>query len=576
MITGFEVGAIFRIQDEFTATLDRMAEEVTSFDKLIKETRENLLALGRTKFPGLAGELKGLGEQAEQIRTTFGTTFTSIDTGAASAQKETAALAAEWRRVADEVRAAGGAMRSVNLGAASASGVGVNPRQRIPGPHGSGGPSGFHYRPSTIPVPSGHLHGTGAGFAAAGAAIYSAYEGLEVGDIVARGLANVYPEGLPADAEAKKKELTQAIIDQAQKTKLPLKTVAKMALDEIKTNANQPWEARMRMLPLVIQSAAREAYIKDTDPESATSAFVGQLHQIRAFTPAEVEKYGPMIAFFAAKDPNSIVNIAKSGGYHTPIATSLMGIPIEQDLAAQTILDRTGVGGKSGTWLREIATRAAKPVHDKFYAAKVARLKAFGLMTEDEHSTPIMTDGHFDEQKLLHILNQKLKGIPVEEKAGRLKSIFGERGSMGIALLTEDKMLKQYDELLAESRAVQSNADFWATENKTNEMQRLRGAAVDAQIAALAAGQIVAPVAVGASKEAADALGWAAGLLPAPGSAGEKHLEQAGKWGLGGALLGALLGIPGGLPGIITGAALGGTVFGTSGYTKPYVPSIDI
>ena len=151
-----------------------------------------------------------------------------------------------------------------------------------------------------------------------------------------------------------------------------------MALDEIKTNANQPWDARMRMLPLVIESAAREAYIKDVNPESATSAFVGQLHQIRAFTPEEVEKYGPMLSFFASKDPNSLVNISKSAAYHTPIATSMMGIPVEQDLAAQTILDRTGVGGKSGTWLREIVTRAAKPVHDKNYAKKVALLKTSG------------------------------------------------------------------------------------------------------------------------------------------------------------------------------------------------------
>ena len=74
-----------------------------------------------------------------------------------------------------------------------------------------------------------------------------------------------------------------------------------------------------------------------------------------------------------------------------------------------------------------------------------------------------MTDGRFDEQKLLHILNEKLKGISTEERAGRLKQVFGERGSMGIALLSQDDMLKQYDTVLAEAKAAQPNSEFSET-----------------------------------------------------------------------------------------------------------------
>ena len=71
------------------------------------------------------------------------------------------------------------------------------------------------------------------------------------------------------------------------------------------------------------------------------------------------------------------MNIAKAGGYHTPVATSLMNIPIEQDLAAQTVLDRTGVGGKSGNVVeRDRNARAAKPIHDKSYGKKMKALQA--------------------------------------------------------------------------------------------------------------------------------------------------------------------------------------------------------
>jgi hypothetical protein len=575
MITTFEVGSIFRIVDEASPVLKKLIDQTTALDKIINTTRANIDKLGAT--PALAPLIAAM----QTVRTeaaTVNTAITSMSRRMATAQTNASAMAVALNNAAT-AQARLSSMPPIippgrggvygRAAAAQARGGGAAPT----GGGGVGGGGHIGYRQAGIPVPGGHLHGTGAGFVAAGAAAYSAYESLEVSDIVSRGLANVYPEGLPSDADAKRKELTQAIVDQARMTKLPLKTVSKMALDEIKTNANQPWEARMRILPLVIQSAAREAYVKDTDPEAATSAFVGQLHQIRAFTPEEIAKNAPMIAYFASKDPNSLVNIGKSAAYHTPIATAMMGVPIEEDLAAQTVLDRTGVGGKSGTWLREMVVRAAHPVHDKNYAQKIKLLQGLGLADAAGHPT-WMTDGRYDESKELHILNKTFKGISVEERAGRLKQVFGERGAGAVALLTEDKMLAQYDEVLAEARAAQSNTDFWASQNKSNQMQRLRGAAVDVQIAALNAGKIIAPPVVGAAGGLASVLGWAANYLPSPGTSGEKHLEKAGAWGAGGAALGAMLGIPGGFLGIGAGALLGGSVFGAAGYSADVMRDI--
>jgi hypothetical protein len=133
-------------------------------------------------------------------------------------------------------------------------------------------------------------------------------------------------------------------------------------------------------------------------------------------------------------------------------------------------------------------------------------------------------------------------------------------------LLTEDKRLKQYDELLAESRALQSNADFWKEQNLTNPMQKMKGALVDTQIAALSAGNILTPPAVGAANAAASTLSWAADYLPQPGSAGEKRGEEMGKWSAGGAGVGAIIGIPGGPAGIAGGALLGGAIGAEVGY----------
>lgn len=353
MMTSYEIAAVFRLTDEFTGPLRRIAAEVANLNKAIK---------------GIADAAKATNTSVEEsLRFMGGNVNKTI--------AEVDRLAAAWTNVSKAATVA-----------TSAGGPGRSSRNLLAA-HGR----------------------SDAKLGAAAIAGYSILEALDVSDIVSKGLANVYPEGIPSNFNAEKDELTKLILQEAKITRLPLGTVAKMALDEIKTNANQPWVARMRMLPLVVESAAREAYVKGTSPEIATSAFVGQLHQIRAFTPEEIEKYGPMLAFFASKDPNALVNIGKSGAYHTPLLTSMMQIPIEQDLAAQTVLDRTGVGGKSGTWLREMAVRAAaKPrIGDKHYAEKMQTLRDFGLV-DDQGRTTWMTDGHYDEQKLLHILADKL------------------------------------------------------------------------------------------------------------------------------------------------------------------------
>jgi hypothetical protein len=543
-LSALEVLAVFKVEDLATNTFRKIAAEAKALSRELKE-----IAAG--------------------IDQNFGAAFLSMQGGITHQIEEARLLAGEWRAVERAALAAG---RAAHGGAS---------RNLLGG--GSGGRGGGHGRGSVpsfsagVPVPGGHLHSHGSGAGAlvgATAAGYSVWEALEINDIASRGIANVFPDGLPSDTAAKQKQLIDIIKREAGITKLPLGTVAKMALDEIKTNANMPWDQRLVMLPQVIESAAREAYVKDTDPLEATKAFVGQLHQARAFSPEEVAKYGPMLAFFASKDPNALTNIAKSSAYHTPIGTAMMGIPIEQDLAAQTVLDRTGVGGKSGTWLREMVVRAAKPIKNRHYNEAINALRAFGLMDKDDHPT-WMTDGHYDESKLLHILNKSLKSVPIEERANRLRDVFGERGAGAVALMTEDKMLEQYDDVLAEAQRVKANADFWNQINATNPAQQMKGAMVDAQIAALNAGNVLTPPAIGAAKAASGITGWAAGLLPAPDSAAQKRGEMMGAGAGVGAVIGGGIGVLGGPVGVLGGAVLGGAIGADAGYLAGTFTTLD-
>ena len=481
-MTALEIEAIFRIQDFATPAFRKIAEEARTLKKVLTDI-------------------------AADTSAAMGSSFNTMTAGVTRQIGEVDALAQAWVRVAGAARAAAAAAQpqaSVASAVRTATAPAM-PLPALPAVPGGGGPRipGAHFSPSGIPVPGGHVNmlGNQALIAAAVVGGYGVEEAFKMGDVVSRGLANVFPEGSVQDREAKQKELEAVILREAAITKLPLETVSKMALDEVRTNANQSWEARMRIMPMVIENAAREAYIKGTSPEATTSALIGQLHQTGAFSQEEIEKNLPMLAYFASKDPNSITQIARSAAYHSPLSRTMMGIPIEQDLAAQVVLDRTGVGGKSGTWLREMAVRAVPPLAtdmSKKAEARRAQLRELGLVDEAGKAT-WMTEGHFDESKLLHILSEKIGKMPLEERTARL-GVFGERGKGAVAIMTDPAMLKQYDDVLSGARNLQSTTEFWKEQNQNNPMQQMKGAWVELQTVLLAIGQTALPSVVAGFK----------------------------------------------------------------------------
>jgi hypothetical protein len=379
-MTALEIQAIFRLDDFVTPAFKKIAEEGRLLEKELKRiATDSGLAFG-TMFANTATGIKAQIGQVDLLAQAWG--------------RVTAAAALASKAAAPPVGVPG--VPHVALPAVPT--LPLPPLPPVPGV-GRGGHGGGHggipgagFLPQAVPVPGGNVHmrGPQAALIPTAFSLYGLDEAFKMGRTVDIGMRNVFPEGLPADHVAKEEQLKDIILEQSHVTGLPLDTVSKMAMDEIRTNANQPWDARMQILPDVIQNAAREARQKGTDPEGAMTALIGQLHQGGAYSPAEIAKSLPMLAYFASKDPNAVTNIAKSSAHHTPIARTMLGIPIEQDLAAQTVLDLTGVGGKSGTWLREMVLRAAPPLADdmsKRANTRRAQLKDLGLVDDAGKST---------------------------------------------------------------------------------------------------------------------------------------------------------------------------------------------
>src|SRR5258708_39289516 len=116
MISGFEVGALFRLVDEMSPGLRKILESMRELNKVITGVRENLAGFSGAVAPGLVG-----------------------------ATTETNALAAAWDRVAASAAAArstiAASSAAARSGAAAAVGGGGGFRPGI------GGRRGAHTRP---------------------------------------------------------------------------------------------------------------------------------------------------------------------------------------------------------------------------------------------------------------------------------------------------------------------------------------------------------------------------------------------------------------------------------------------
>ena len=220
-MTALEVAAIFKIEDQATNVLRRIAEEARALGRELKE-----IALG--------------------IDKSFGTAFASMTGGVTGQMADVKLLAGEWRNVAAAARAAGVASHTAGMG-----GIG-NPGRRLGGgggPHGPlGGGRGPHVPPMHIPTPGSSV-GIGAGMLGLGevggnAALIGAaalgvgmWDSAEIDHLAYQAVYNAHSGQMP-DAPAVQKEMQQfrdMVIREAIAVQMPFKDVAQSAVEEIRT-----------------------------------------------------------------------------------------------------------------------------------------------------------------------------------------------------------------------------------------------------------------------------------------------------------------------------------------------------
>jgi hypothetical protein len=535
MTTVFEVDTIFRITNRASPTLTAILRQVRELNVAIEKTRLNLAEIGKGGAIG--------------------------STSLTSAIGETKLLAAEWGNVA---RNAGAAQRAI--GSASMATMRTGAANAVAGGGGGRHQPGWlrsHFGGPSAPLPGGgHLRFGGGAAAAAGLLGYGAYEAAQMEDAVWQ---LIYHSGQEQN-ETNRARFRKMLQDAMTESGYGLKDISEAAKQEIRMFQGTPGGG-IGVLPEMLRAATIESRLKGSSPDESMRALVGLAHMTKQYDPEAIKKLAPAFAFLSTANPGSLSSIERAAGYAVPILQSGLEVDPVESLLLGTALTRAGATStKSGTWLREMALRAmpgttplTRFMHNKHEAA----LRALGLV--DDHGKPTwFSDGRPDISKMLQIAGKNAPRIPLTERAGLERQLFGAQGAGAFALLTDPAVNDQVKRLREEMNSQEFKNRYGAfTQSyaQGSTVQQARTSLAEFNITMMDLGQHVLPganLALGKFKNILEAI---RGVIPG-GSKGEAGVVAGA---FGGSAVGGAVGALGGPGGIAGGAAVGGVIGGILG-----------
>jgi hypothetical protein len=556
MISSFTVGSVFKIIDEASPALRVILAEVRKLNVALDQARANLAAMGKFAAPA----------------------------GLTAAVTETGELAAAWKLVAANATAAqraigaasSTAVRSAPAAAAAATGGGGGRhRPGWLGGGGGGGGGGAHFRGPSVGMPGGGHFRPGGGAAMAGAGLlgYGVYEAAEMEDAV---FQLIYHSGLEQN-DANRAKFRKIIQDSMVESGYGLKDIAKSAKQEIRMFQGTPGGG-LDVLPEMLRAATIEARLKDSSPEESMRSLIGLAHMTKQYSPEAIKKLAPAFAFLSTADPRSLSSIERAAGYAVPLLQSGLEIDPMESLLLGTALARAGATNtKSGTWLREMAVRAmpgTSMMSKMAFHKHEAALKRMGLV-DDQDKPTWFTDGKPDLEKMLSIAGPRAAQIPVAERAGLERQLFGAQGGGAFALLADpavNAQVKALRQTMDSPEFKNRYAGFTEAYKEGSTVQQARTGMAEFNVTMMDIAKITLPAVNNSLGGFKTMLEGIRSVLP--GGSGKSAAVVGGHailGGLAGAGAGALIGLAGGPVGALGGAVIGAVGGGVEGIAEQYM-----
>ena len=487
MITSYEVGSVFKIVDQASPVLKRLAVQFGELDALIVKTHKNLSSFSSARFTGLGTRLKGINEQMAALGVNSGKAFGGVDVAIQSSIARVQALRAEVGLLGAEMRGLG------RIGVAGGGGGGG--RHTRPGQSGGGSGGGPHFGQMSVPLPGkSHLHlGGNAALAGAGLIGYGVYEEAQMEDAIFQLL---YHTGMNGTKE--NKGLFRNILQKAMsETGYGLNDVAEAAKTETRMFKGVPGGG-LDVLPEMLRAAAIESRLKGSSLQESMNSLIGLAHMTKEYSPEDIKKLAPAFAFLSASNPSSLGSMEKAASYAVPILQSGLEIDPLQSLLLGTVMTRAGATNtKSGTWLRNMVVGSmpgSTIVGDpkKHHEA----LAALGLIDGDNKPTWFDSNGKPNVLKMLDVAGEHAANIPLTERAAIEKQAFGVQGAGAFALLADPAVKAQIKALRKEMESEEFNnrySGFMKEYSEGSPVQKFRETWQDLKNVLMDIGNIVIP-----------------------------------------------------------------------------------
>jgi hypothetical protein len=490
MPSTYEVGAVFRITDEASAVLQRIASQFRELNALIDDAKASLSSLASTRLAGLTGRIGKVGEALTSLSAAADKSTGSVVSGLGSIDAAAVASIDSLKALKAQIAEVGATSRA-SLGGGAPAGI------RARGAGAAGGGGGLHFgRMELLRLPGGSsisLPG-GPALAAAAAGAFGVYEAGEVEDAI---FQLRYHLGLPATT-AVHDQLRDIIGNSMSQTGFSLTSVIEAAKTEARMFKGTPGGG-LDVMPEMMRAAAVEARLKGTGLEEAMQSFIGLAHMTKQYGPEQIAKLAPAFAFLSASNPSSLGSMERAASYAVPILQSGLDIDPATSLLLGTVLTRAGATNtKSGTWLRNLALNAMPGTSLMSKTAFIKHedaLKALGLV--DSSGKPIwFTDGKPDLLKLLGIAGDNAAKIPLTERAAYEKQLFGAQGYGAFALLSDPAVMQQIKSLGAEMNSAEFKnryASFMQDYSAASPIQQMRQTWADLQNVLIDVGTVALP-----------------------------------------------------------------------------------
>ena len=493
---GLKTGAIAELQGIGAAAPEAFAGVLTATAAM----QSDVLAEMRATATGSIEALRGIGAEAPGL-------FTPIVSEAAAAAN---GAIAELARVNEAVRASvagmAGLTAEANAAAAGASTIGTAVAslpnaakggvvQDAEAAAGSGSNrvgrarhGGPHFGRVGTEIPGGHASiGGGPAMAAAGVIGYGVYEAAEMRDEVNRLMITGQ-----VDAEkwgATREQLGKLLMDSASLSGFSVKQVGEALSKSERAMSGLDVQTKMSVTKELIPYAAAEARLKETSLAESLQAMVGLAHMTGVYEPDKIKDLARKFSYVSLSTNSSLPQFEKTLSYSMPILRAGMGMDPDTIMALTAVSQNAGITStKSGTWLRSFFQNSEPAVGGGKAAVKHNNaLQDMGLLDRNDVPTWKITgaDGKTDWNASVAkeggIIQQHLAGLPVDQRMGVVKNIWGERGGGMASMLSMNTFVDQFVTLAGKIQKFQGGADALEEYAKDNPLQKGREAWRDFQ-----------------------------------------------------------------------------------------------